>query len=75
MNSHYTHWVNAPSPPVIETLIAEARRKDHEIDRLRELVDELLNRVTALEGRQDNPIEIPDSPAPLPVRIQIDDAH
>jgi len=59
----------------IETLIAEARRKDHEIDRLRGLVDELLNRVTALEGRQDNPIEIPDSPVPLPVRIQIDDAH
>jgi len=59
----------------IETLIAKARRKDHEIDRLRELVNELLNRVTALEGRQDNPIEIPDSPAPLPVWILIDDAH
>jgi len=59
----------------IEMLISEARRKDHKIDRLRELVDELLNRVTALEGHQDNPIEIPDSPAPLPVRIQIDDTH
>jgi len=59
----------------IETLITEARRKDHEIDRLRELVDELLNRVMALEGCQDNPIEIPDSPVPLPVRIHIDDAH
>jgi len=59
----------------IETLIAEARRKDHKIDHLRELVNELLNRVTALEGRQDNPIEIPDSPVPLPVRIHIDDAH
>jgi len=57
------------------TLIAEARRKDHEIDRLRELVDELLNRVMVLEGRQDNPIEIPDSPVPLPVWIHIDDAH
>jgi len=59
----------------IETLIAKARRKDHEIDHLRELVDELLNRVTALEGRQDNPIEIPDSPVPLPVWIHIDDTH
>ena len=59
----------------IEMLIAEARRKDHEIDRLRELVDELLNCVTALEGRQDNLIEIPDSPVPLPVQIHIDDAH
>jgi len=59
----------------IETLIAEARRKDHLIDRLQGLVDELLNRVTALEGRQDNPIEILDSPAPLPVRILVDDAH
>jgi len=59
----------------IETLIAEAWRKDHEIDRLRELADELLNRVTALEGRQDNLIEIPDSPVPLPVQIHIDDAH
>ena len=27
------------------------------------------------EGRQDNLIEIPDSPAPLPIQIQIDDAH
>jgi len=59
----------------IETLIAEVRRKDHKIDRLRELVDELLNRVTALEGHEDNPIEIPDSPVALPVRILIDDAH
>jgi len=31
--------------------------------------------VTALEGHQDNPIEIPDSPVPLPIRIHIDDAH
>ena len=59
----------------IETLIAEARRKDHLIDRLQGLVDELLNRVTALEGREDHPIEILDSPAPLPVRILVDDAH
>ena len=59
----------------IETLIAEARRKDHGIDRLRELVDELLNHVTVLEGRVDHPIEILDSPVPLPVRIHIDDAH
>jgi len=59
----------------IETLIAKARRKDHKIDRLRELVDELLNRVTALEGCQDNLIEIPDSPVPLLVWIHIDDAH
>ena len=57
------------------TLIAEVQRKDHEIDRLRELVDELLNRVLALEGCQDNLIKIPDSPAPLPVQILIDDAH
>jgi len=35
----------------IEMLIAEAHRKDHKINRLRELVDELLNRVTALEER------------------------
>jgi len=59
----------------IEILITEAHRKDHEIDHLRGLVDELLNWVMALEGHQDNPIEIPDSPAPLPIRIQIDDAH
>jgi len=59
----------------IETLIAEAQRKDHEIDRLRELVDELLNHVTVLEGRWDNPIEILDSPVPLLVRIQINNAH
>ena len=59
----------------IETLIADARRKSEQIDRLQLLVDELLTRVTVLEGRQDNPIEIPDSPVPLPVRIVIDDAH
>jgi len=59
----------------IETSIAKAWRKDHEIDRLRELVNELLNRVTALEGRVDNPIEILDSPAPLPVQILVDNAH
>ena len=34
-----------------------------------------VNRVMALEGRQDNPIEIPDSPVPLLVRIYIDNAH
>ena len=59
----------------IETLITEAHRKDHEIDQLQGLVNELLNRVTVLEGCQDNPIEIPDSPVPLPVWIQVDDAH
>ena len=66
----------------IETLIAAARMRDREIEGLQDqvtglnhLVDQLLNRVTALEGRQDNPIEILDSPAPLPVRILVDDAH
>ena len=59
----------------IETLIADARRKTATIDRLERLVDELLERVTVLEGRQDNPIEIPDSSTPLPIRIVIDDAH
>ena len=28
-----------------------------------------------LEGRTEHPIEIPDSPAPLPVRIMVDDTH
>ena len=56
-------------PPIIYPLAPS------EIDRLRELVDELLNRVTVLEGRQDNLIEIPDSPVPLPIRIHIDNAH
>ena len=59
----------------IETLIAEAWRKDQELDRLQGLVDKLLVRVTALEGRRDSPIELPDSPTPLPVCILMDDAH
>ena len=59
----------------IETLIADTRRKTATIDRLERLVNELLARVMVLEGRQDNPIEIPDSPAPLPIRIVVDDAH
>ena len=28
-----------------------------------------------LEGQAEHLIEIPDSPAPLPVRILVDDAH
>ena len=59
----------------IETLIADARRKTEQIDRLQGLVNELLTRITVLEGWADHPIEIPDSSAPLPVRILIDDAH
>ena len=59
----------------IETLIADARRKADQIDRLQTLVDELLTRITVLEGWAEHPIEIPDSPAPLPIRIMVDDAH
>ena len=59
----------------IETLIADARRKTEQIDRLQTLVDELLTRITVLEGWAKHPIEIPDSPAPLPIRILVDDAH
>jgi len=59
----------------IETLIANARRKTEQIDRLQGFVNELLVRITVLEGRADHLIEIPDSSAPLPVRILIDDAH
>ena len=59
----------------IETLIADARRKLEQIDRLQGLVNELLTRIMVLEGQAEHPIEIPDSPAPLPVRIMVDDAH
>ena len=59
----------------IETLIADVWRKTEQIDRLQILVDELLTRITVLEGRVDHPIEIPDSPVPLPVRIIVDNAH
>jgi len=59
----------------IETLIADARRKLEQIDRLQTLVNELLTRITVLEGQAEHPIEIPDSPTPLPIRIRIDDAH
>jgi len=59
----------------IETLIADVRRKSDQIDRLQILVNKLLTRITVLEGWAEHPIEIPDSPAPLPVRIMVDDAH
>ena len=59
----------------IETLIADARRKMEQIDRLQILVDKLLTRITVLEGHAEHPIEIPDSPTPLPVCILVDDAH
>jgi len=59
----------------IEMLIADARRKMGQIDRLQTLVDELLTRNMVLEGRAEHPIEIPDSPVPLPIRIVVDDAH
>ena len=59
----------------IEMLIADAWRKSDQIDRLQRLVDELLTRITVLEGQAEHLIEIPDSPAPLPIRIVIDDAH
>ena len=45
-----------------ENLIQGIRRKDHKIDWLQRLVDELLVWVTVLEGRRDSPLEIPDSP-------------
>ena len=59
----------------IEMLIADARRKSEQIDQLQTLVDELLTRITVLEGRVEHLIEIPDSPVPLPIRITVDDAH
>ena len=51
----------------IEMLITEARRKDHEIDRLQGLVDKLLQRVTVMEGQMEHLIEILDSLLPVPV--------
>ena len=42
---------------------------------LRGLVDQLLERVTVLEGRRDTPIEIPDSPVPLPIHILLPVEH
>jgi len=46
-----------------------------EIRDLRGLVGQLLERVTVLEGRRDTPIEIPDSPALLPVCILPAEEH
>ena len=51
----------------IEILIAEAWRKNHKIDRLRGLVDEFLTQVTVMEGQMEHPIEILDSPLPVPL--------
>ena len=51
------------------------RRKSEQIDRLQGLVDKLLTRITVLEGQAEHPIEILDSPVPLPVHIMVDDAH
>jgi len=59
----------------IEILIADAWKKLDQIDRLQTLVDKLLTRITVLEGRAEHPIEILDSPAPLPIWIMVDDAH
>jgi len=56
-------------------LITDAWRKMEQIDRLQGLVNELLTRITVLEGRAEHLIEIPDSPAPLLVRILVDNAH
>jgi len=46
-----------------------------EIQSLHLLVDQLLTRVTVLEGRRDSPIEILESPVALPVRILPGDVH
>ena len=40
---------------------------NHDICSLSRLVNKLLMRVTVLEGTQGNPIEIPDSPALIPI--------
>jgi len=60
----------------IKNLIAGMQQKDREINSLQGqvaslwgLVDELLVWVTALEGRRDSLIEIPDSPIPIPVPL------
>jgi len=46
-----------------------------EIRSLHLLVDQLLTRVTVLEGRRDSPIEILESPVALPVRILLPAKH
>jgi len=58
---------------IVDSHLRDLQRRDwiqqDEIRDLRELVGQLLERVTVLEGRRDTPIEIPDSPVPLPIRI------
>ena len=74
MSDHEERLAEVESfPGIMDGHLRDLQRRDRlqqeEIGELRDLVGELLERVTVLEGRRDTPIEIPDSPVPLPVRI------
>ena len=74
MSDHEERLAEVESfPGIMDGHLRDLQRRDRlqqvEIGELRDLVGQLLERVTVLEGRRDTPIEIPDSPIPLPVRI------
>ena len=64
---------------IMDGRLQDLQRRDQiqqdKICDLRGLVDQLLERVTVLEGRRDSLIEISDSPVPLPICILLSVEH
>ena len=74
MSDHEERLAEVESfPGIVDGHLQDLQSRDwiqqEEIHDLRGLVGQLLERVTVLEGRRDTPIEIPDSPTPLPIHI------